>query len=101
MDNFNLRKYLTEGRLLKQNEGIFGTSYEKENRKLEDALDRFVKYSAENGDSEDEILSTLERKGRDAMDIYLGGKIDLDKLDGKEDQSQSSSLIGRMGDRSL
>ena len=79
MDNFNLKKYLAEGKLT--NEGIFGTSYEKEQRKLEDALDRFVKYSMENGDSEDEILSTLERKGRDVVDIYLGGKIDDDKLD--------------------
>jgi len=79
MDTFDLRKYLAEGRLT--NEGIFGTSYEKEQRKLEDALDRFVKYSMENGDSEDEVLSTLERKGRDAIDIYIGGKIDSDKLD--------------------
>ena len=41
MDNFDLRKYLAEG--------IFSseTSYEKEQRKLEDALDRFVKYSIE------------------------------------------------------
>ena len=79
MDNFDLRKYLAEGRLT--NEGFFGTSYEKEERKLEDALDRFVKSSMENGDSEDEVLSTLERKGRDAIDIYIGGKIDSDKLD--------------------
>ena len=79
MDTFDLRKYLAEGRLT--NEGIFGTSYEKEQRKLEDALDRFVKYSMENGDSEDEALSTLERKGRDAIDIYIGGKIDSGKLD--------------------
>ena len=79
MDTFDLRKFLAEGRLT--NEGIFGTSYEKEQRKLEDALDRFVKYSMENGDSEDEVLSTLERKGRDAIDIYIGGKIDSDKLD--------------------
>ena len=79
MDNFDLKKYLAENRLT--NEGIFGTSYEKEQRKLEDALDRFVKYSMENGDSEDEVLSTLERKGRDAIDIYIGGKIDSGKLD--------------------
>jgi len=79
MDTFDLRKYLAEGRLT--NEGIFGTSYEKEQRKLEDALDRFVKYSMENGDSEDEVLSTLERKGRDAIDIYIGGKIDSGNLD--------------------
>jgi hypothetical protein len=61
MDNFDLRKYLAEG--------IFSseTSYEKEQRKLEDALDRFVKYSIENGDSDDEVLSILERGGRDAI----------------------------------
>jgi hypothetical protein len=35
----------------------------------------------ENGNSEDEVLSTLERKGRDAADIYLGSKISDDKLD--------------------
>ena len=67
-----------KGQLLK--EGIFGSSPDREKRKLEDALDRFVKYSIENGDSEDEVLSTLEKKGRDAIDIYLGGKIDDDKL---------------------
>ena len=87
MDNFDLKKYLAENRLT--NEGIFGTSYEKEQRKLEDALDRFVKYSMENGDSEDEILSTLERKGRDAVDIYIGGKIDGDTLLKKYDDVMS------------
>ncbi len=80
MDTFDLRKFLAEGRLT--NEGIFGTSYEKEQRKLEDALDRFVKYSIEkNGDFEDEVESTLEKKARDAVSIYMGGKIDSDKLD--------------------
>jgi hypothetical protein len=87
MNNFDLKKYLAEGKLT--NEGIFGTSYEKEQRKLEDALDRFIKYSMENGDSEDKILSTLERKGRDAVDIYIGGKIDDDKLDKKYDDVMS------------
>ena len=88
MDNFDLRKYLAEGRLT--NEGIFGTSYEKEERKLEDALDRFVKYSIEkNKDLEDEVLSTLQRKGRDAVDIYFGGKIDSDELLKKYDDVMS------------
>ena len=65
------------------NEGIFSseTSYEKEQRKLEDALDRFVKYSMENGDSEDEVLSILEREGRDAIAAYQGGLIDDEDLD--------------------
>ena len=72
MDNFDLRKYLAEGRLT--NEGIFGTSYEKEQRKLEDALDRYVKYSMENGDSEADVLSTLEEYGMDAISNYMGGK---------------------------
>ena len=52
------------------------------------SLDRFVKYSIENGDSEDEVLSTLEKKGRDAIDIYLGGKIDDDL--GRQSTSQVS-----------
>jgi hypothetical protein len=67
-------------------EGIFSseTSYEKEQRKLEDALDRFVKYSIENGDSEDEVLSILEREGRDAIAAHQGGLIDdEDLLEGK------------------
>lgn len=34
----------------------------------------------ENGNSEDEILSILQREGRDAVDIYIGSKIDNDKL---------------------
>ena len=80
MANFDLKKYLAEGRLT--NEGIFGTSYEKEERKLEDALERFIKYSMEkNGDSEDEVLSTLEKKARDEVSVYMGGKIDSDELD--------------------
>jgi hypothetical protein len=81
MKKSELRQIIKEEISKAKNEGIFGTSYEKEQRKLEDALDRFVKYSMENGDSEDEVLSTLERKGRDAADIYLGSKISDDKLD--------------------
>ena len=88
MDNFNLKKYLAEGRLLK--EGIFGTSSEKEQRKLEDALDRFVKYSIENGDSDEKVLNTIEKKGRDSISIYLGGKIDSDKLDKMYDDVMSN-----------
>jgi len=81
MKKSELRQIIKEEISKAKNEGIFGTSYEKEQRKLEDALNRFVKYSMENGDSEDEVLSTLERKGRDAADIYLGSKISDDKLD--------------------
>ena len=81
MKKSELRQIIKEEIKRVKNEGIFGTSYEKEQRKLEDALNRFVKYSMENGDSEDEVLSTLERKGRDAADIYLGSKISDDKLD--------------------
>jgi len=81
MRKSELRQIIREEISKAKNEGIFGTSYEKEQRKLEDALNRFVKYSMENGDSEDEVLSTLERKGRDAADIYLGSKISDDKLD--------------------
>jgi len=58
---------IAEGKLT--NEGIFGTSYEKEQKKLEDALDRFAKYSMENGDSKDEVLSTVERKLNDIISI--------------------------------
>ena len=47
MDNFNLKKYLAEGRLT--NEGIFGTSPEKEKIKVEKALDRWVKHSMLSG----------------------------------------------------
>lgn len=90
MKKSELRQIIREEISKLKNEGIFGTSYEKEERKLEDALDRFIKYSMENGDSEDEILSTLERKGRDAVDIYIGGKIDDDKLDKKYDDVMSN-----------
>ena len=80
LEDQGILKIQAEGRLT--NEGFFGTSYEKEERKLEDALDRFVKYSIEkNGDFEDEVESTLEKKARDAVSIYMGGKIDSDKLD--------------------
>ena len=89
MKKSELRQIIKEEISKAKNEGIFGTSYEKEQRKLEDALDRFVKYSMENGDSEDEILSTLERKGRDAVDIYIGGKIDGDTLLKKYDDVMS------------
>jgi hypothetical protein len=81
MKKSELRQIIKEEISKAKNEGIFGTSYEKEQRNLEDALNRFVKYSMENGNSEDEVLSTLERKGRDAADIYLGSKISDDKLD--------------------
>lgn len=90
MKKSELREIIREEISKLKNEGIFGTSDEKEERKLEDALDRFVKYSMENGDSEDEILSTLERKGRDAVDIYIGGKIDGDKLLNRYDDVMSN-----------
>jgi len=91
MKKSELRQIIKEEISKLKNEGIFGTSDEKEERKLEDALDRFVKYSMEKkGDSkstlksalekEDELLKTLEKKGRSAVDIYIGSKIDGDKL---------------------
>jgi len=63
------------------NEGVFGTSFEKEKRKIEDALERWVKYSMDNGDSEDDVLSVGGKYLRDAVSIYLGGKIDDEELD--------------------
>lgn len=87
MKRSELRQLVREEISKLKNEGIFGTSDEKEERKLEDALDRFVKYSMEKkGDSkstlekEDKLLKTLEKKGRRAVDIYIGSKIDDDKL---------------------
>ena len=87
MKKSELRNIIREEISKLKNEGIFGTSDEKEERKLEDALDRFVKYSMEKkGDSkstiekEEELLKTLEKKGRRAVDIYIGSKIDGDKL---------------------
>ena len=79
MDTFDLRKYLAEGRLT--NEGIFGTSPEKEKLKVEKALDRWVKHSMENGDSEEDILKMGRKYLRDSIDAYLGSKIDSGELD--------------------
>ena len=87
MNNFDLKKYLAEGKLT--NEGIFGTSYEKEQRKLEDALDRFIKYSMENGDSEEDVLKMGSKYLRDSIDAYLGSKIDSDELDKMYDDVMS------------
>jgi len=89
MNNFDLKKYLTENKLLKEtiglNESLFGTSFEKEKRKLEDALDRWVKYSMENGDSEADVLSAGQEYLKDAIMVYVGGKSDsyktLDRYD--------------------
>ena len=92
MKKSELRNIIREEISKLKNEGIFGTSDEKEERKLEDALDRFVKYSMEKKgftskstlkstiEIEEELLKTLEKKGRRAVDIYIGSKIDDDKL---------------------
>ena len=96
MKKLELRQIIREEISKVKNEGIFGTSDEKEERKLEDALDRFVKYSMEKkGDSkstlekEDKLLKTLEKKGRRAVDIYIGSKIDGDKLLNRYDDIMS------------
>ena len=90
MDNFDLRKHLVENKLTAgsrlaegklTNEGIFGTSPEKEKLKVENALDRWVKYSMENGDSEEDVLKMGSKYLRDSIDAYLGSKIDSDELD--------------------
>jgi len=87
MDNFDLKKYLAEGKLL--NEGMFSTSYEGEQDKYEKALDRWVKYSMKNGDSEADVMSVGEKYLRDSIDAYIGGNISGEDLDDMYDDIMS------------
>ena len=87
MANFDLKKYLAEGKLT--NEGIFGTSPEKEKLKVEKALDRWVKHSMESGVSEEDIIKMGRKYLRDSIDAYLGSKIDSGELDKMYDDVMS------------
>jgi|CoawatStandDraft_6_1074263.scaffolds.fasta_scaffold22783_4 hypothetical protein len=70
----------------KVKEGMFSTSFDSEKRKIEDALDRWVKYSMKNGDSEGDVMSVGEKYLRDAVMVYIGGTIsDEDLLDKYDD----------------
>ena len=63
---------------------IFDASPEKIDRKLEDALDAWVKYHMD---------SEVKQKGinmvKDAIDVYLGGKIDSYDLEDQFDDVMS------------
>ena len=72
MDNFDLKKYLAEG--------MFSTSFDGEQDKYEKALDRWVKYSMKNGDSEADVMSVGEKYLKDAVMVYIGGNIDDEDL---------------------
>jgi hypothetical protein len=72
------------------NEGIFGTSFEKEKANIEKALDRWVAYSMSKGDSEGDVLSVGQQYLRDSIDAYLGGKIKDDDLDNMWDDTMST-----------
>tara|TARA_R110000744_G_scaffold378699_1_gene495214 strand:- start:513 stop:920 length:408 start_codon:yes stop_codon:yes gene_type:complete len=72
MDNFDLKKYLAEG--------MFSTSYDGEQVKVEKALDRWVEYSMEHGDSEADVMSVGENYLRDSIHAYIEGTIDDDDL---------------------
>jgi|15BtaG_2_1085339.scaffolds.fasta_scaffold04242_3 hypothetical protein len=66
-----------------QNEGLFGNSSEKENKRIQKALDRWVTYCMDEGDSEADILSVGQEYLQDSIDVYLGGKIDDNELEDK------------------
>ena len=70
----------------KVKEGMFSTSFDSEKRKIEDALDRWVKYSMENGNSEGDVINVGKEYLIGAVDVYLGGTIsDEDLLDKYDD----------------
>ena len=92
MKKSELRQIIKEEIRSSLNEGIFGTSFDKEKRKIEDALDRWVKYSMDNGDSEANLLSVLEKYAKDAVHVYVGGKISDEDLLDKHDDFASSFL---------
>ena len=72
-----------------QTNEIFGTSLEKENRKLEDTLDRWVKYHMEAGEDEKTVKDIASRFVQDAIDVHLGGKINSDELEDMWDDVSS------------
>mgnify|MGYP003632070045 CR=1 FL=1 len=81
MDNFDLKKYLAEG--------MFSTSFDGEQDKVEKAIDRWVEYSMKNGDSEADVMSVGEKYLKDAVMAYIGGNIDDEDLLKRYDDTMS------------
>ena len=70
-------------------EGMFSTSFDGEQDKVEKALDRWVKYSMENGDSEADVMSVGEKYLKDSIHAYIGGNIDDEDLLKRYDDTMS------------
>jgi predicted RNase H-like HicB family nuclease len=68
---------------------MFGNSPEKVDRKLEDALDAWVKYHMDSEGNESEVKQKGINMVKDAIDVYLGGKIDPDDLEDQFDDVMS------------
>lgn len=69
MDKFDLKKFLSEGSLNNK------TYWETENRKLEKAIERWVKFSMKEGDSEADILSVGQEYLKDAINKVLTNNV--------------------------
>ena len=68
---------------------MFGNSAEKVDRKLEDALDSWIKYHMDSEGNESEVKQKGINMVKDAIDVYLGGKIDSDSLEDQFDDVMS------------
>lgn len=89
-----MKQQLNESKRLQELAGIqmneiFGTSPEKADRRLEDALGRWVKYHMEAGKDEKTVKDLAAKFVQDAIDVHLGGKIDSDELDDMWDDVSS------------
>ena len=89
-----MKQQLNEVQKLQKTAGIqinemFGNSPEKVDRKLEDALDSWVKYHMDSEGNELEVKQKGINMVKDAIDVYLGGKIDSYDLEDQFDDVMS------------
>lgn len=76
---------------------MFGNSPEKVDRRLEDALDAWVKYHMDSEGNESEIRQKGINMVKDAIHVYLGGKIDSDDLENQFDDVMSK--VNHLGEK--
>ncbi len=76
---------------------MFGNSPEKVDRKLEDALDAWVKYHMDSEGNESEVKQKGINMVKDAIHVYLGGKIDSDDLENQFDDVMSK--VNHLGEK--
>ena len=77
MDNFDLKKYLAEGKLLK--EYAPDISLYDENNRINAAITRFVRKAIDDGKTRDQILDIIITRAKDGIEKWQRSKKDTGK----------------------